>query len=371
MDQDFIDRNFGILEYGTSFRGIGGKFKQEPEDFIVAEVLKEDARRTISDSGKYPLYILAKKRLDTLEVKRIFEKLTGLKANILGLKDKNAIAYQFLSVRNKANLKPMVEGSNFYALHRTFTTRPLKRTDLMANSFVAAIKGAEIYKDAPELLKEALINGQIPNYYGPQRFGETLSNHIIGRCIIKKNFEEAARLIFGDKLPREDAISSLRTIPLHVRRLYISAYQSFLFNLCISQAIREDALKDNYGLYINFHKSRIEVDYTIRNEPKRNQDISSARLCPLPGYSFREREDPLFRIMKETMKQEGVTPSQFYIKEMQELSAEGGLRPFSMVGWLKGWWIQDGKDIRLRFILLSGCYATILMRELTKSTNRN
>src|SRR5579875_3301067 len=215
------DEKFGMLCYGTEFKGIGGIIKKVPEDFVVAEVLKHE------NSGRYPLFVLSKRIADTLEAKAIFERLTGLSVNILGLKDRYAITYQFLSSRRKMSAERRVEGKNFYALQVARTVRPLTKADLLGNSFKITIRNAEINTDILELLKKELEEGRIPNFYGPQRFGERISNHEIGRLIIKREFDEAARLVFGDKLPKNDSIASLRSIPIQLRRLYISSYQSY------------------------------------------------------------------------------------------------------------------------------------------------
>jgi len=362
------DQRFGILCYGTRFKGIGGAIKQRPEDFVVAEVLKHESRRLI-DRGEYPLFVLCKKGADTLEAKAIFERQTGLSVNILGLKDRNAMTYQFLSSRRKLLAERRVEGKNFSALLVARTLRPLTKADLLGNSFKVTIRNAEIKVDILEVLKKELEEGRIPNFYGPQRFGERLSNHVIGRLIVKREFDEAAKLIFGDRLPNDDSIASLRSIPIQLRRLYVSSYQSYLFNLCLSEMIKDETINERRGLFISYHKRRIIVDQTIRSEALNDTEIAYARLGPLPGYSFREREDSAFQKMKYILEQEGITPSQFYIKEMQEVSAEGGLRPLSMVGWLRGWQVED--ELLLRFVLLTGSYATILLRELMKATIQN
>jgi len=365
-----MDKGFGMLCYGTKFKGIGGTIKQRPEDFVVAEILKDEVRKLIDKNrGKYPLFILLKRQVNTLEAKAIFQRLTGLSVNLLGLKDRNAITYQFLSLRKKAVAEKRIEGKNFFALQVTSTMRPLTKADLLGNCFKVTIRNAETKVDSLLLLKKELEEGRIPNFYGSQRFGETISNHIIGRLIVKREFDEAARLVFGDRLPKGDSISSLRSIPIQLRRLYVSAYQSYLFNLCLSEMIKEEKIDEKRGLFISYHKSRIIVDQTVRTEPLNKNGSTSIRLGPLPGYSFREREDSAFQKMKHILQEEGITPSQFYIKEMQEVSAEGGLRPLSMVGWLRGWQVEAG--LSLRFVLLRGSYATVLLRELMKVTIQN
>ncbi|MEM0117637.1 MAG: tRNA pseudouridine(13) synthase TruD [Conexivisphaerales archaeon] len=361
-----LEKSFGILCYGTSFNGIGGVIKKKPEDFVVAEVLKDNARRLIGKTGKgYPLYILSKKEVDTLEAKAVIEKSIKANVNILGLKDRKALTYQFVSARKKIRFQERVEGKGFKAILTAFTLKPLTKADLFGNSFRIVVREAKLHDDAIVMLKDELAEGKIPNYYGPQRFGYSISNHVVGKHIIKKEFADAAGLIFGDSLPKDDPISSLRTVPLQLRRLYVSAYQSYLFNLCVSRVLEEGHL-DKRGLFITFHKNELKVDQSIRTETSAGNDTTFVRLCPLPGYSFRDRDDMLFKKMRDVMTEEGVTPSQFYVKEMQELSAEGGLRPFSMIGWLKGWRFDE--NLTINFVLLTGNYATVLLRELMKTT---
>jgi tRNA pseudouridine13 synthase len=69
--------------------------------------------------------------------------------------------------------------------------------------------------------------------------------------------------------------------------------------------------------------------------------------------------------MFKLMSNEGLTPKDFYIREMQELSVEGGFRQLPLMVTD----IKYDQDSEFRFRLPVGAYATTLLRELIKPIN--
>jgi tRNA pseudouridine13 synthase len=62
------------------------------------------------------------------------------------------------------------------------------------------------------------------------------------------------------------------------------------------------------------------------------------------------------------LKEENISPKDFYVKEMQELSVEGGFRQLPIL-------VNDfsySDDLLVKFKIPVGSYATILLRELMK-----
>jgi tRNA pseudouridine13 synthase len=82
----------------------------------------------------------------------------------------------------------------------------------------------------------------------------------------------------------------------------------------------------------------------------------------LAGYSFQPGKGRFELITKKIMDEENVTPRDFYIKEMQELSNQGGFRQASLC-------CRDFSykgSLVLSFKLPKGSYATTLLREIMK-----
>ena len=78
------------------------------------------------------------------------------------------------------------------------------------------------------------------------------------------NQMDVERIVLKEMIEHGDAINAIRAIPLNLRRFYVQAYQSFLFNQSISLAFSEgedmfnaqmnDVCFDSHGIigkYIN------------------------------------------------------------------------------------------------------------------------
>ena len=82
----------------------------------------------------------------------------------------------------------------------------------------------------------------------------------------------------------------------------------------------------------------------------------------LPGYSFKSTDGRFENSLSVLMKQENISPKDFYLKEMQELSVEGGFRQLPLL-------VNDfvySDNLLIKFKIPMGSYATILLRELMK-----
>ncbi len=304
------------------------KIKQTPEDFVVKEIID----LWLDKNGKYFYYLLKKKNYNTLRA------IGHIKAKVkyAGNKDKKAVTEQFISVNKK------IKNIRLKNLELKFIGRGNEPISLGSH------KGNYFEIVARNLNKNTKIEkkGKILNYFGKQRFGK--DNVEIGRNIIKRNFKEAVGLIIKsnprikDYLQERDYIGALRKIPLHLLKLYIHAYQSYLFN----EAIKK--IKTNKNLKI-----------------------------PLIGFEFELNDiknKELKNVIIKIMEKEKITPRDFIIREIPELSSEGGYRGLFMeikdlrTGKLENDELNKNKyKIKLNFKLDKGCYATVAVKELFKS----
>ena len=58
-----IDSQIGISLYTTTFSGIGGKIRIQPEDFEVSELISKHAINSINTESGYAVYKLKRKKL--------------------------------------------------------------------------------------------------------------------------------------------------------------------------------------------------------------------------------------------------------------------------------------------------------------------
>lgn len=416
-----IDKLIGISTYSSVNQGIGGHIRVKKCDFQVEEIIDPQILINLSpkpiSQNKIPIFSLTKKGVDTLHAVRTIENWFKVRFRFLGIKDANAYTTQYLSAPQKSNLpEEFSKGSITIRLLGYYKTQ-LDRSLLIGNCFNIIIRDIELSKDAASKIiddsNSLLINNGILNFYGCQRFGARRPvTHLIGREIVKRNFDSAIKILItfttefensesqnmrnlmnnGDYskilkiIPRrmdierivltaliknpKDSIQALRKIPLRLRRLYVNAYQAYLFNKTLSlakereldlQKIFTDDIFSTLG-YNSLDLGEIEKARFETSDKKLKQSIL---LCPIVGYGFRETKvGRIGEVINEVLKDEGVASRSFYIDEMQELSSEGGFRSTSLRGTNLSRDFND--NLKITMSLGKGSYATTFLRELMK-----
>lgn len=385
-----IDTDIGISVYSTSFRGSGGKIRQSTEDFVVSEILSEKALSSIKQNDGYVVYKLKKQNIDTNHALKDIFKKTGIRLKSLGLKDASAITEQYVCSMSKSKPIPNFSASKFSLEKIGFVQKPLTKKNMIGNHF--EIKITEPVSD-PSKFDEY---DKILNFYGYQRFGSARPvTHLIGKAILQRNFSEAIKLLVSftsefdskentklrEKLAEEtnynkilleippqmdleriavsemiqhnDPFKAIKALPLSIRRFFVQAYQSFLFNKTVSAAFEngEDLFNPQEG-DVCFDKNGILGKYIKGLE----QSVS----VPLVGYSYYKKTRFDYYTSK-ILENEEISPKDFYLKEIQELSNEGGYRNTSIT-------CSDysAKDNTISFTLSRGSFATIVLREIIK-----
>lgn len=385
-----IDSKIGISVYTTKFAGTGGSIRDSPEDFQVSEVISESALRSIKEESGYAVYLLKKKNIDTAHALSTILKKTGIRLKALGLKDALAVTQQFVCASGKGKSLEAISAGRLSLERLGFVKKPLSKKNMIGNSFKIKISN----------LKQAL-NGfseqeRILNFYGYQRFGSKRPvTHLVGKAILQRDFGKAVELILSytseydsrenseirqklsDKtnykkylnvippqmdiertvleqmVSHDDPLRALRAIPITLRRFYVQAYQSFLFNHTLSEAFSkgEDLFKSQEG-DVCFDSNGVIGKHT--------SGLSLHLAVPCVGYSYYKKTRFHYYISKIAESEE-ISPKDFFIREMQEASSEGGFRQ-SAIHCTKfresdGW---------LEFTLSRGSFATIVLREIMK-----
>lgn len=385
-----IDSDIGILLYTTKFSGCGGKIRSKFEDFAVSEILSKKTLDSLSDDLGYAVYHLKKIGIDTNHALDFIFRKTGVRLKALGLKDASAVTEQYVcsmaqnkSVQNYSDTKISLEKIGF-------AKKPLTAKDMIGNRFIIRIDGAD------KTLASFTESDRILNFYGYQRFGSKRPvTHHIGKAIIQKRFADAVSLILSytseydsdqnTKLRKEmadpgnyskmlsmippqmdleriilqemishgDPKKALHQLPLGIRRLYVEAYQSFLFNLTLSAAYSygEDLFAPQQG-DVCFDKNTKLGKYQM--------DDTQTLAIPTVGYSYFKKTRFDYHISK-ILEQEQIKPSDFYLKETQELSNKGGFRSAGVT--CSDFSIKS--DV-VSFSLQRGSFATMVLREIIK-----
>ena len=388
-----IDKEIGISVYTTKSTPISGKIKKNENDFLVREVLSEKAIDSFDNLDGHAVYLLKKSGIDTNHALIDIEKRYGLILKSLGLKDANAKTEQYVYTYKKINSLEEYNGKKYFAQRLGFVKKPISKKDMLGNYFEIRIS------DLNDPLPSFLGTENILNFFGYQRFGSKRPiTHLVGKSIVKGDYEEALEylLSFSSKYDSKknneirkliserkseseviellpfsmdiernllkqlssdsDPKNAIRSIPLALRRFYIQAYQSFLFNKTLSLAHEfEEELSLPTTDDVCFDKNSILGKF--ENDPAQKLAI------PLVGHSYYKKSRFDYYI-KKILDEELLTPKDFFIKDFQEISVEGGFRNASL-NYLN--FKIDGNTIK--FQLSRGSYATIMLREILKPSN--
>ena len=402
-----IDKLAGIECYCTDYRGISGSIKRVNEEFRVSEVIDTSFLANIStvqdEHHKYPLYILEKRNIDSNHAIFEIRRKLGIKLKVIGLKDAKAVTKQYASSEQTKNIIKEAATPHTLLSLKGFTKTPIGKSSLSGNAFTITIHDP-IISDISSFIPEIK---NIANFYGLQRFGsERMVTHLVGKEIVKRNFQKAVELLLSftteydttmsieirnksrdpkkysqiiRELPKrmdieyqvmsvlekgKGPIAALRSVPINIRRLFVQAYQAYIFNKCLSIAVLngENVVKSKEG-DLCFEIENSSVFGRIRKyNPSTDLISQTVPAIRLIGYTFQPGKGRFDKITEEIMSTEGITPREFYIKEMQELSAQGGFRQAPL--WSKDFTFRG--SLTVCFKLPKGSYATTLLRELIK-----
>ncbi|NQV90892.1 tRNA pseudouridine(13) synthase TruD [Candidatus Woesearchaeota archaeon] len=305
------------------------KLKEKPEDFIV----REKSNVNIKDQGRFSYFKLTKKNRNTLDVVKEIAKQLGIKENEIGFagsKDKHAITEQLISIPRK---KVEVNVENVSLEFVGYGDKPISLGDLEGNYFEIVISNYSGKIDNINFVE---------NYFDEQRFSK--SNARVGKHLVKKEFKEACAVL-GLDVVKNNFIGALSKIPMRMLRMYVNAYQSYLWNETVASVLRmKDVLK--------------KVDYSLGTFVfvKKCEDLQ----IPLIGFGSDEFEsDEVKEVIKNIMKKEGIRYKDFIIKQIPQLTLEGELRDVFID--VKGFKVTKNK---VSFFLQKGSYATMVIKKV-------
>lgn len=400
------------LPYFTSkFPGIGGSLKDRPEDFFVQEIPAYEP----SGEGEHVYAEIQKVGLTTfVAIDRIARALDVHPRNIgyAGLKDARAITRQTISLLGVTEDKVMstkVEGVEFLWADRHLNK--IRLGHLLGNRFAVKIRDvnpADVVR-IQEPLEELKRRG-MPNFFGEQRFGVRGNNHELGATLIRGRPEEFLHLLLGspnekfdegdefharrlfdegkfveamEHFPRRCGMerrtlarmlktgqpgAAVRTIDEKLRRLWVSALQSHLFNQVLTKRI-DGIDKIIPGDFAYKHENGACFPVTDpAAEQTRADNFEISATGPIVGYRMSMPDADALAIEQAVLKDNGLTPGHF--KQEGRDQAKGTRRPLRVqpkdVEIASG--VDDhGAHITVAFTLPAGSFATVLLGELMKN----
>jgi tRNA pseudouridine13 synthase len=399
------------LPYFTpSFAGVGGTIKNRPEDFFVQEIPIYEP----SGAGEHVYCEIQKVGLTTFDAINAIARALDISSRDIGyagLKDAAAITRQVVSILGTTEQAVMaLRLTRIEVLWAARHGNKLRLGHLAGNRFAVKIRDVnptDVVKLTPVI--DELERRGMPNYFGEQRFGRRGDNHLLGATLIRGRPEELLKHLLGspdpvlddaqtigarkafdageheksmDLWPRRSGLerrilarliktqsagAAVRAIDEKLRRLWVSALQSHLFNEAVARRIDAlDRLMDGDLAWKHENGACFRVESAATEQPRADAfEISPTG--PLVGYRMTMPQGEPLRIEEAIFKSHGLTPGHF--KQEARDRAKGARRPLRVQPkdvQLAAGVDEHGAHITAAFTLPAGSYATVLLRELMK-----
>jgi len=361
--------------------------------------------------GLFLHFVLIKKDIDTAAALDWISKLWNIprdNISVAGSKDKRALTAQRVSIWGAK--EPFEEGTIEELNLPTFTTkslsfrlREIRLGNLWGNAFDITVRNIphscdEIRETIDSVITEISNYGGVLNSFGIQRFGKIRPiTHLVGKELLKGDIKEAIRLYIGkvfeeepiktrearkvfwesedikkslDLFPsylsierkllvnllkrKKDYKQVFLSLPLQFQKIFIHAFQSYLFN---------KYLKIRYEEYSK------TLDKPISGE-KLIEGIIHAPIVGFRSELFGDVEE----IYNKLFENEKIRIEDFRNNFINKIGGKGTFRSitfmpnnFNIKEVINDELNENRKKARFSFEIQKGSYATELLRELMKA----
>jgi tRNA pseudouridine13 synthase len=395
-----------LRRYLTSdLAGIGGVIKERVEDFQVEEL----SLYPPADEGEHTFFEIQKTGLATFEALRVIARALHVSSNSLGyagLKDARAVTCQVFSVHGVPPEDVLaVDLPGIRVLWARRHRKKLKIGHLRGNRFTIRIRGVEkAALPACQAILDVLVRRGVPNYYGPQRFGQRGDSARLGQAVVGRDevafiqaflggphpcegelvreartrFEaghwpEALALFPGNMADERRALQALiqsrgdyrrayRAVSGRLKTFLLSAYQSDLFNRVLDarlQTLDQVSAGDVAVKHPGRSLFRVEDEAV---EQARAERFEISPTGPIYGFKMMPALGQQAALETAILAAEGLALDDFRVG--QGIQAEGTRRALRFQIQEPELWYEEG--LMLRFQLPRGCYATIVLGEVMK-----
>jgi tRNA pseudouridine13 synthase len=332
--------------------GIGGRIKTQPEDFEVEEIPAYQP----SGTGDH-LFLWVEKRGMGAEyfVRQVARRLdlAVREVGTAGLKDRHAVTRQMVSVPAQAESRlNQLDGDGIRLLNVSRHGNKLKPGHLHGNRFRILVR--EVCAEAGERLPplvERLRRDGLANFYGAQRFGRGGETVRLGLSLLRQ------------EPPPSDRKTNSRNPFL--RKLALSAAQSALFNHCLACRMTDGLMRRVLpgDVMARWPFGGLFVAEVVAREQQRLEAREIVSAGPMFGRKMFRAGGEAARREEKVLQDAGLTTQAF--GAFGKLLA--GTRRHNIVYVDDLAATAEAEGARLRFTLSAGSYATVLLREITKS----
>ena len=351
--------------------------KIAPEDFIVEELPLYEPTR----AGTHTFFAIQKRNLSTFAaINRLARELQVPPRDFgyAGLKDKHAVTTQILSVEGVPPEQVLkVQQPAIEVLWAERHAHKLRVGHLRGNRFRITVR--DFAQDRLQPIKtvmERFATEGVPNRFGVQRFGNKGDSHLIGKALMKSEWETVVHYMLTDDTPqgsdvvrrmrrelaRKSPEKAVRCIPHRLRKLFLSAYQGYLFNCLLERRAPhlgklldgDLAVKHSNGAFFRVTDASVE-------QP-RADTLEISPSGPIFGYKMRLPANDVLALETSILVDEGIRFEAF--RKVLGIRLPGTRRALRMRMHYHAVSGVDNAGICLSFTLPAGGYATVVLDEI-------
>ncbi|MCG6871599.1 MAG: tRNA pseudouridine(13) synthase TruD [Gammaproteobacteria bacterium] len=316
------------------------RLRESPEDFQVWEELREEP----SGSGEHVYLYVRKRNLTTEAVRQRLASHAGIPPRDVGFagrKDRRAVTRQWFSVPVAQPPDWSVLTSEQLEVEReTRGQRKLRRGGLKGNRFRIRLRD---FDGNPALLEECLArlgDTGVPNYFGEQRFGR-------GRV----NLVQASAWLAGMPAPRGP------------RDMLLSSARAWLFNHVLAARVVDgswNTVLDGDALNLDGSRSFFAAGESDPQLERRCAELDLHPTGPLWGLGA-----AVVSGSAQALEKSVLANFAHWRAGLERRKLEMGRRALRVRVSDLDWQLR-GEQVELGFFLVSGSYATVVVRELCR-----
>lgn len=325
---------------GLQLTRINGVLKQCNEDFRVDERLPE----TPSGEGEHLWLTIEKNGQNTAWVARQVAKWAGCKprdVSYAGLKDRHALTRQTFSVHLPGKNAPSehsLDIDGVRVLDAVRHHRKLKTGQLIGNHFTIRVRQTGADEARLRADWDQICTLGVPNYFGPQRFGQNANNIATGI----------------------DLLLGKQNRPRHQQSIYLSAVRSAFFNDLLAARVENKTWNQLIeGDFVQFTEGKTGFYCESADDDTRRR-CDAGKLSPCASLIGLNRESfPLL----DTRERDQLADHQEVIEALEKRKVMRQFRKLRLFPEQPELTFDEGDPV-FSFFLPAGTYATTLLSEL-------
>ena len=338
------------LAYAHGAPACHGSLRSVPDDFIVEELLGFEP----SGEGEHVFLYIEKRNTNTQWLAQQLARFAEVKqvdVGYSGLKDRDALTRQWFSVKLAGKAEPdwlAFNNENITIIKQTRNNKKIRRGTHKANRFKLVIRDIDCDAEYLDARLMAIKQQGVPNYFMQQRFSRD-----------DANLQKAQEMFAGRIIKNRNK-----------RGLYLSAARSYLFNLILSKRVAQSSWnqpQQGDAMILAGTHSYFVIDELTDEITDRCHGMDIHPSGALWGAGPLATQTAIAELEQAVVNSHGKSLAD----GLQQAGLKQERRPLRLAATNLQWALAEPAILEISFELLTGSYATAVIRELVQTTSRH